>query len=153
MESNSKPGRIQCSEVSAAMLVKERRTSQYIDPFKVVRRGEVKIKGKGELMLYWVKARGGDSELFDDEEEEVDRILEPNMLLGGAEMLEPIMEHPSRELSASGSNSARRLSASISDGLRKSLKFVNAQTLWTQAADDKLATEERESAKSSSELY
>ena len=151
MESNSKPGRIQCSEVSAAALVKD--TSQYNDPYKVVRRGQVKIKGKGEMMLYWVKARG-DSELFDDDEEEVDRILEPNRLLGGPEMLEPIMEDPSRELSAAGSS--RRLSTSIiGDGLRKSLKFVNAQTLWTQAADDKssTATEEKESAKSSSELY
>ena len=151
MESNSKPGRIQCSEVSAAALVKD--TSQYNDPYKVVRRGQVKIKGKGEMMLYWVKARG-DSELFDDDEEEVDRILEPNRLLGGPEMLEPIMEDPSRELSVSAAGSSRRLSASIGDGLRKSLKFVNAQSLWTQAADDKSATtEEKESAKSSSELY
>ena len=48
MESNSESMRIHCSEVSANLLMKQ-------DPeMSVVSRGNIRIKGKGEMHTYWV---------------------------------------------------------------------------------------------------
>ena len=48
MESNSLPGRIQCSEVTATLL------NQQAPHIKVKCRGTIPIKGKGEMTTYWV---------------------------------------------------------------------------------------------------
>ena len=49
MESNSKSGRIHCSERSAKLL-------QDQAPGILTRcRGEIKVKGKGEMVTYWVE--------------------------------------------------------------------------------------------------
>ena len=48
MESNSEAGRIHCSEVSATLLRAQ-------DPdIRIIRRGNIKIKGKGEMVTYWI---------------------------------------------------------------------------------------------------
>jgi Adenylate and Guanylate cyclase catalytic domain len=53
MESNSVANRIQCSEKSALILKEQ-------DPdILVLKRGKVAIKGKGEMITYWI----GDSAL------------------------------------------------------------------------------------------
>ena len=50
MESNSRPGRILCSEDSAKMLMEQA-------PKMIVRkRGSVQVKGKGQMQTYWVQA-------------------------------------------------------------------------------------------------
>lgn len=48
MESNSKPGKIQCTEASAKLIGE-------CPDFKVARRGMIEVKGKGEIFTYWVK--------------------------------------------------------------------------------------------------
>lgn len=48
MESNSLPGRIQCSEATATLL---RQQAPHVD---VKCRGTIPIKGKGEMTTYWV---------------------------------------------------------------------------------------------------
>jgi len=48
MESNSETGRIHCSEISANLLMTQ-------DPeMTIVSRGNIRIKGKGEMHTYWV---------------------------------------------------------------------------------------------------
>lgn len=51
MESNSKANRIHCSEFSANLLEKQDSSA------KVVRRGNLDIKGKGKMVTYWVDAK------------------------------------------------------------------------------------------------
>ena len=129
------PGRIQCSKVSASILLNRVVISSNNDPFKVVRRGELNIKGKGEMTLYWIRAQG-DSELFDEEEECSVLDMSQTSILRSSEMLEPIMEdYPSPLVNS------RRLSGSLRDGLRRSLKFVNAQSIWTHASDKDVTSE------------
>lgn len=48
MESNSVPGRIQCSEESALSL------REHCKDLSVRARGRVDIKGKGEMLTYWI---------------------------------------------------------------------------------------------------
>ena len=48
MESNSKPGRIQCSRASYTLLKTQ------IPHLKVVPRGMIHVKGKGKMGTYWV---------------------------------------------------------------------------------------------------
>ena len=48
MESNSKPGRVHCSERSAKLL-----QAQAPDIITSCR-GEIHVKGKGEMVTYWV---------------------------------------------------------------------------------------------------
>jgi len=48
MESNSEAGRIHCSEFSATILKSQ-------DPdIRVIHRGSIKIKGKGQMVTYWI---------------------------------------------------------------------------------------------------
>ena len=49
MESNSKPGRIQCSEAYAKLL-EEQHARVHLVP-----RGKIQVKGKGEMSTYWVE--------------------------------------------------------------------------------------------------
>lgn len=55
MESNSKPGRIQCSEATADLLSKQSDGRE--DSFRVELRGNIPIKGKGEMKTFWIKRR------------------------------------------------------------------------------------------------
>lgn len=59
MESNSRPGRIQCSEESAKHLIKH--TNSDLD---IICRGNVRIKGKGEMKTFWVRQKIGKLESF-----------------------------------------------------------------------------------------
>mmetsp|Transcript_17834 Transcript_17834/g.44045 ORF Transcript_17834/g.44045 Transcript_17834/m.44045 type:complete len:186 (-) Transcript_17834:3729-4286(-) len=49
MESNSTSGRIHCSDVSSAKLLREQAPE-----FPMKRRGKVAVKGKGNMTTYWV---------------------------------------------------------------------------------------------------
>jgi serine/threonine protein kinase len=49
MESNSLPGRIHCSEASAKLM------GENCPELKVVPRGSIRVKGKGEMLTYWIK--------------------------------------------------------------------------------------------------
>jgi len=48
MESNSLPGRIQCSDRTAELLKKQ------CPELPIVSRGQIRIKGKGEMLTFWV---------------------------------------------------------------------------------------------------
>mmetsp|Transcript_25785 Transcript_25785/g.76132 ORF Transcript_25785/g.76132 Transcript_25785/m.76132 type:complete len:1240 (-) Transcript_25785:267-3986(-) len=52
MESNSLPGRIQCSDVAAKLL------QQQAPEMPIVHRGKISVKGKGEMDTYWVNEAG-----------------------------------------------------------------------------------------------
>ncbi|CAB9497189.1 activated protein kinase catalytic subunit alpha-1 [Seminavis robusta] len=53
MESNSKPGRILCSESTHRLLSKDH------SDFRVLERGVIAVKGKGEMRTFWVEPRDG----------------------------------------------------------------------------------------------
>jgi serine/threonine protein kinase len=76
MESNSLPGRIHCSESSAKLL------GDNCPDLKVVSRGKMNIKGKGEMRTFWVKSPNAPSTSANP----------LNAALGG---LEPVPEAPS----------------------------------------------------------
>jgi class 3 adenylate cyclase len=62
MESNALPGRIQCSERSAALISEQ-------DPnFPIVARGKIHVKGKGDMYTFWVNESGTVDDLRDKEE-------------------------------------------------------------------------------------
>lgn len=50
MESNSAPGRINCSESTANLLKKDGK-------FDIEARGEVDVKGKGKMNLFWINSK------------------------------------------------------------------------------------------------
>lgn len=54
MESTSQTGRIQCSESSYRLLSNDPSHSS----FKIVRRGKVQVKGKGDMTTYWIEPTG-----------------------------------------------------------------------------------------------
>lgn len=58
MESNSEPGRILCTEVSAKLLQIQAPESH----FSIVPRGVVNVKGKGEMTTFWVSGCEDSSE-------------------------------------------------------------------------------------------
>jgi class 3 adenylate cyclase len=64
MESNSEPGRIHCSERSAKLLQKQ------APQIPVKLRGNIDIKGKGEMVTYWVNEvhQGSDTDFLLDTE-------------------------------------------------------------------------------------
>ena len=51
MESTSKVGKIQCSDVAAALLGQQAGTDVVL-----TKRGEIDVKGKGKMTTYWVSA-------------------------------------------------------------------------------------------------
>ncbi len=108
MESNSKPGKIQCSEVSANMLQQESSTANAI----VKCRGEVHIKGKGEMILYWVQKAGQSSEEIHEE-----AIPEKNPA-ASATPLEPITA----------------ISSGIISTISRPSNTTSSQDVWTKAA-------------------
>jgi len=55
MESNSLPGRIQCSDESAALLKLQ------APEMPILKRGTIRVKGKGEMRTYWVNEARSDS--------------------------------------------------------------------------------------------
>ena len=56
MESNSKPGRIHCSEDTYRLLATN-------DPhFSVAERGLISVKGKGEMRTFWVNPKKSEKE-------------------------------------------------------------------------------------------
>lgn len=60
MESHALPGRIQCSEASAELL-----RNEYID-VRITSRGKISIKGKGQMVTYWVEDRQSPSNFPDE---------------------------------------------------------------------------------------
>mmetsp|Transcript_25786 Transcript_25786/g.76143 ORF Transcript_25786/g.76143 Transcript_25786/m.76143 type:complete len:80 (+) Transcript_25786:2-241(+) len=55
MESNSLPGRIQCSDVAAKLL------QQQAPEMSIVHRGKISVKGKGEMDTYWINKTAKDN--------------------------------------------------------------------------------------------
>jgi serine/threonine protein kinase len=118
MESNSKVGRIQCSEESANMLL----LGVSID-ITVKRRGEVHIKGKGDMMLYWV------TNIMEEEDEEdlseQFRVSKPS-LNQISESLDPIIETSSPDL---------RFSGGVGNIMKRSKRWLSSQALWVKSAE------------------
>ena len=57
-ESNSKPGKIHCSEEAAKILQKQIDAQGKAADFELISRGALQIKGKGSMQTFWVQHVG-----------------------------------------------------------------------------------------------
>ena len=86
MESNAKPNRILCSEAAAKLLIEQ------APQISVKKRGKIKVKGKGDMVTFWV----GDKEL------------------GTSQRRDPVL-HPELWMEMNGGGDEKRVEFDVSD--------------------------------------
>ncbi|CAB9514122.1 Receptor-type guanylate cyclase gcy [Seminavis robusta] len=93
MESTSKPGRIHCSKASADLLMKQH------PAMPLTSRGEINIKGKGEMHTFWVhKDQDRKSKIWSDVPESALDISDLDVSFGAIDEGNEDAEQPSGEL-------------------------------------------------------